>query len=770
LDPLTSISSAPPPDIPALLAALPFFKDVDRALLEALATQSHVRRYRKGFTLIRQGEFGHSMFVLCRGAVDILAADEVGDMHQVAKLAKAGDFFGEVALLGRGARMATVVAAEDSIFVEIEKNHFDRLARKHKPAQEQLETYYHARSIATTLRLHRYLGQLDGPTLDALAQGATMRKYARDDIAFRQGEPSPTVLLIKDGVLKMVRRGGDGRASILAYYNTSDLVGTHDGWGGRPADLVALGQAEVIALPRPAFEKLKTTHPVIFERFQKDNMHRRDQLDQAGMTVMNAMDEFLKEGVEVESLLVINLDRCVRCGHCVRACHSRHEYTRLTRRGPIVRRRKSIEAKGDYEHLLIPSSCRHCRDPECMIGCPTGAIQRNKDGEVDINDNCIGCENCARKCPYGNITMMPLAEDKQKPGVTKRAIKCNMCKGFAYSNCVYNCPRGAILRVDPFAYFDELSLVMQGEGAEGAQWKRDASKLKGAQAAAKKKGRREEDVNKKRTKPRETWFIPASLVLLALAVAAIVFGYVTAAAPHTGGSSRGLLFGIVGAGAIGAAVFHGARRRMYNASIGNAEMWTQFHMVVGAIGFVAALAHAGFQVTGIFTTLLLLVFAVEILTGVLGQIIYMVVPRLLTRLERGGLAKLIEDLHEEDLALGKGLAELTERSPEEVRKFVDGPLARAAGGTLSRLVRHYEPEDALHRVEDLLRPAVEKMPGKEQATAQRLITDGMRLRDVHAQITCHRLLRAWLVAHVAATGALVIFLLVHIAAMLPMVL
>jgi CRP-like cAMP-binding protein len=761
VDPLQSISSAPAPDLPTLLASLPFLAKVEHDALKVLAEQSQVRRHHQGDTLIRQGEFGHSMYVLVRGQVTIHATDDKGDTHQVATLGRPGDFFGEVALLGRGARMATVVCASDAMLVEIEKNHFDRLARKHKAAHEGLETYYHARSIATSLRLHRYLGQLDGPTLDALAKGATMRKYSRDDIVFRQGEPSPTVLLIRDGVLKMMRRSTDGRASILAYYNTADVVGSHDGWQGRPADLIALGQAEVIALPRPAFERLRESHPDIWNRFIKDNMHRRDAMDQAGMTVMNAMDEFLKEGVEVESLLVINLDRCVRCGHCVRACHSRHEYTRLTRRGPIVRRRKSIESK-KHEHLLIPSSCRHCRDPECMIGCPTGAIQRTKDGEVDINDNCIGCENCARKCPYGNITMMPLPEAKQKPGITKRAIKCNMCKGYEYSNCVYNCPRGAVLRVDPFKYFDELSLVMQGEGAEGLQWKRDAASVV--------KGRREEDAVKKRVKPRETWFIPASLAFMALALAAIVVAYLRAGEPHVGGSRTGLAFGVAAVSAVTFAVFHGARRRMYNASIGNMEMWTQFHMVVGALGFFAAVAHAGFRVTGVFTALLMLVFAAEIATGVLGQLIYMTVPRILTRLERGGLAKLIEDLHEEALALETGLEELVDRSPEEVRKFAKGALGREAGSPWARLGGKFIPEEHLERVQKRLEREVERLPAKEQTTAQRLITDEVRLRDVQGQIKCHRIMKGWLVAHIAATGALVVFTLVHVATMLAIVL
>lgn len=758
MDPLQSISKAPPPDLPGLLVTVPFLTKVPVEALKTLAEQSHVRRHHKQDVIIRQGEFGHSMFVLLRGAVAVHVENEQGESQQVARLDKPGDFFGEVALLGRGARTATVVCDVDAMLLEIEKNHFDRLARKHKGMLEGLETFYHARAIATALRVHRYLGQLDAATLDALGRGASMRKFNRDEIVYRQGEKSDTVLVVKDGVLKMARRAADGRMSILAYYNTNDVVGSHDGWGGRPADLVALGQAEIIFLPREPFERIKTSHPAIFERFIKDNMHRRDALDGAGATVYKVADELLKEGVEVESLLFINLDRCVRCGHCVRACHARHQYTRLTRRGPILRRRQSKESK-QYEHLLIPSSCRHCRDPECMIGCPTGAIQRTKDGEVDINDNCIGCENCARKCPYGNITMMPLPEDKRpNPQVTKRAIKCNMCKGYAYSNCVYNCPRGAVLRVDPFKYFDELSLVMQGEGLEGAEWKRDVARLQ-----------RKDAETKRRASGRSTWFIPASLVLFLAAAVGIMLAFLGAPAPRAGGTPTGLALGFGAFGCLAFAVGHAARRRLYRAPVGNMEAWTQLHMVIGALGFWAALAHAGFTVTGPFTALLLFLFGAEILTGLAGQLIYMTVPKMLTRLERGGLAKLIEDLFEEDLALTTGLEELAETSPEEVRKLKDGPLARAAGSVWSRLGAGYNADEHLKKVRDELAPELAKLPQREHATAERLVEDVVRHLDVRAQIRCHRLLRGWLVAHLAVTGALVVMTVVHVVAMLALV-
>ena len=97
---------------------MPFLAKVEHDALKVLAEQSQVRRHHKGDTLIRQGEFGHSMYVLVRGQVTIHATDDKGDTHQVATLGKPGDFFGEVALLGRGARMATVICASDAMLVD----------------------------------------------------------------------------------------------------------------------------------------------------------------------------------------------------------------------------------------------------------------------------------------------------------------------------------------------------------------------------------------------------------------------------------------------------------------------------------------------------------------------------------------------------------------------------------------------------------------------------------------------------------------------------
>jgi len=49
-------------------------------------------------------------------------------------------------------------------------------------------------------------------------------------------------------------------------------------------------------------------------------------------------------------------------------------------------------------------SCRHCDEPLCVKACITGALTRN-EGVITINrDKCIGCYTCILSCPYGAVS------------------------------------------------------------------------------------------------------------------------------------------------------------------------------------------------------------------------------------------------------------------------------------------------------------------------------------------------------------------------------
>jgi len=157
--------------------------------------------------------------------------------------------------------------------------------------------------------------------------------------------------------------------------------------------------------------------------------------------------------MEAQSLLILDLQNCTRCDACVNACADAHDgITRLIRDG--LR----------FDQYLVATSCRQCRDPLCMVGCPVGSIRRRNSLEVIIEDWCIGCGLCAQNCPYGNINLHPfevMVDDPERAGRKKAAIKqkatsCDLCTHLKEPSCVYACPHDAAHRVDPRTFFADM--------------------------------------------------------------------------------------------------------------------------------------------------------------------------------------------------------------------------------------------------------------------------------------------------------------------------
>jgi CRP/FNR family transcriptional regulator, cyclic AMP receptor protein len=89
---------------PEQLAAVPLFESLSPAELQAVASLSELRSEDEGACLVGEGAPGYSLFVLQEGTAAVTSGGET-----VARLG-ARDFFGEIALLGKGPRTATVTA------------------------------------------------------------------------------------------------------------------------------------------------------------------------------------------------------------------------------------------------------------------------------------------------------------------------------------------------------------------------------------------------------------------------------------------------------------------------------------------------------------------------------------------------------------------------------------------------------------------------------------------------------------------------------------
>ncbi|KAJ8136130.1 hypothetical protein OY671_010657, partial [Metschnikowia pulcherrima] len=165
-------------------------------------------------------------------------------------------------------------------------------------------------------------------------------------------------------------------------------------------------KSEVIRIDGDAFARVSAAKPTSSERARKDMEGRRktnafiESRKDSFSGVVDLYSEQAKFLVsqgsgEATDVSLIDETSCVGCDNCEKACADSHDGSS----------RSDREAGRSFAHSHVPTSCRHCEHPHCVADCPPNAIQRGPDGEVSINDTCIGCGNCQRNCPYGVIRM-----------------------------------------------------------------------------------------------------------------------------------------------------------------------------------------------------------------------------------------------------------------------------------------------------------------------------------------------------------------------------
>ncbi len=133
-------------DLYDFLSRVPLFSSVPAEQIRDLSGLFSKVVYSKGDVICRQGVAGDSMYVIRSGAVSVFK--EVDGREFFVQELKRGDFFGELALLSRGERQATVTASLDVVLFCLTRENFEVLLKKNKSIGLYLSRYY-AKRMAT---------------------------------------------------------------------------------------------------------------------------------------------------------------------------------------------------------------------------------------------------------------------------------------------------------------------------------------------------------------------------------------------------------------------------------------------------------------------------------------------------------------------------------------------------------------------------------------------------------------------------------------------
>ncbi|MDE8702679.1 4Fe-4S dicluster domain-containing protein [Adlercreutzia equolifaciens] len=140
--------------------------------------------------------------------------------------------------------------------------------------------------------------------------------------------------------------------------------------------------------------------------------------------------------------------KCTGCRTCQVACLERFDVAEMG----VHPRRVTTYEFGSYPgpsivHLSI--GCNHCDSPACVEVCPTGALAKDAETGVVMQDTtvCIGCQSCVNACPYGAPQYV------SAEGYTK---KCDSCKTLRDAGMVPQCVTSCMNRALDFGELDAL--------------------------------------------------------------------------------------------------------------------------------------------------------------------------------------------------------------------------------------------------------------------------------------------------------------------------
>jgi CRP-like cAMP-binding protein/Fe-S-cluster-containing hydrogenase component 2 len=476
------------------LAALPPLAGLSETVLKKIQPYVLPAHYLPGETILREGEFSDAAYYVVDGVVEVVLkrlpalqqtpmpatrsnsrvrslserAAELGATaprnRAVGKavttsgtiilsdilrdvtlgervLLETGEIFGEISALSRYPVSATVQAVSETRCLLVRTPALRILQRSAPKFKEFVDRRYRERALATHLRNVSLFSDRDEKFIDRLKERVDLVSFEPGELIVEEGSPADSFFLVREGFVKVSARSGAADLA-LTYLRKGDYFGEaaillDEPW---PFSFSAIESVELVKLPRAEFQEILDSSPELKRELWSVTT---DRLEKRGQAIRRPVEsEYLQMAIDTglihgESVLMIDLNTCTGCDDCVRACAETHDgIPRFIREG------------FKFENWLVPTSCYQCTDPVCMIGCPTGAIGRPiGTTEVSIDPvSCIGCGNCGRRCPWGNIVNVPFHHPVLKKDIAL-ATKCDLCLGRDRPACVQMCPHGSAIRV-----------------------------------------------------------------------------------------------------------------------------------------------------------------------------------------------------------------------------------------------------------------------------------------------------------------------------------
>jgi cAMP-dependent protein kinase regulator len=248
------------------LPAAPLFSSLDRQALRTFVEIFEPKLFATGTRLVEEGSSGSEAFVVARGEVDVSrhAHRTSGPVH-LARLGP-GALVGEMALLSRSPRAATVTTAGPVVLLIARRRDLDAAVKKSPELGREFAEHCRKRMLDNLLKTSPILHSVNPTERAELVQRFAIRTFETGERLITQGKNPDGLFLVASGEVGIVYKEPNGSSTVVAHLGAGEVLGEVALVLRRPAnaDAVAQNPTVTLLLPRDRFLAAVRAHPQVF--------------------------------------------------------------------------------------------------------------------------------------------------------------------------------------------------------------------------------------------------------------------------------------------------------------------------------------------------------------------------------------------------------------------------------------------------------------------------------------------------------------------------
>jgi len=252
------------------MRTLQLFSDMPTEALSALTSRLVLRHYPAGEAIYTEGTPGDAMYIVESGEIRLLDS-AFSDAHLLERM-RAGESFGEMALLTGRSRAECARAASDTTLWVLYKSDFDDVMVQYPEISVSLSRALTERLsnqendfVVRHLRRINLFSNLAASELKPISGKVRGLRFRPGEIICFAGQPAQTLFMIENGEIKQIGAGPNGEPVMLDILGPGESIGIQSivQNSAYNATAQAMGEVELWTIDKSDFQSMMETYPAL---------------------------------------------------------------------------------------------------------------------------------------------------------------------------------------------------------------------------------------------------------------------------------------------------------------------------------------------------------------------------------------------------------------------------------------------------------------------------------------------------------------------------